>query len=133
MLGFFQEACAQDSGSAHGRIRLRMIEAYVAAERVMRAHGRFLTPAQATELSGHMTTALTLNNVMATRCEGQYLYKLLPKHHAAQHLCSGTTNPRATQCYQDEDFVGRCKKNTRRRTVQRRRTQGYSDTSCWSG
>jgi hypothetical protein len=115
MLPFFREACQQDCGHEHGQLRFDMIHAYCEAERVMRACGRFLNPEQARELSAHMTTALTLNNVLATRCVDQFLYKLIPKHHAAQHLCCrldlsrGATNPRATQCYQDEDFVGRCK------------------------
>ena len=113
MVYWVAEVCAQHADGDHGRLRATMFAKFVEADLVMRRAGRHLSPAERERLASSMEGALVCNNALAAEAAaaGKRLWKLLPKHHAATHMCyDSVANPRTVQCYADEDCVGRAKK-----------------------
>ena len=71
----------------------------------------FLTPAQHGALCTHLERALVSYDTLAANsiADGAYLYKVVPKFHAATQTYDNRLNPRYAHCYADEDMVGRMK------------------------
>ena len=112
MLYWLDIVCSRHTTTAHDATRASMVKSFVNADRTCRRAGRFLTPAQHSTLCTHIETALVNYNALASESlnEGSYLYKCIPKMHAATHVYDVRTNPRRTHCYADEDMVGKLKK-----------------------
>ncbi len=115
MMYWVSEVCDRvinDDGE-HGAMRAAVFLYLVKADGVCRSAGRFLTPMQREALRASTENALLAYNALADDAisEGRLLWKMLPKHHALQHIgADSAVNPRIAQCYSDEDMVGRCKR-----------------------
>jgi hypothetical protein len=111
MLPWVRKMCTRATSTAHGQMRLLMFDNFVAAEQICKTSGRYLSEPASAALAQHVELALQCNNWLASQTVDGFRWKLLPKHHALVHMVmdSAGTNPRATSCYLDEDFIGKCK------------------------
>lgn len=77
------DVCQPLRATTHDRLRARMLQAYLRAEAIMAAGGKWLTAAEQAALAAAAEEALELNNALAARslARGRHVYKLLPKHH----------------------------------------------------
>ena len=113
MTYWMAEVCSRplNVANAHGQLRAAMMESFVAFDKHCRRFGRHLAPDQHELLSSTLERALTAYNALAVEaaaCEpAKRLWKCIPKMHAATHYYDNAINPRAVQCYQDEDMVRR--------------------------
>lgn len=112
MVPWIHEVCSRKTATLHDRIRLRLFDEFLAAEEIMKKEGRYLSPAAAAALAEHVERGLLCYNWLAVQTADKFLWKIIPKHHALVHLAFDPhgMNPRATSCYLDEDFIGKCKK-----------------------
>jgi hypothetical protein len=104
------EVCTRFVDDKHGKVRALLFKSHVRVDVLLRRAGRVLDPAEREQLASAVEAALLCNNWLAQATLQARLWKLVPKHHAVQHLGDAVTNPRSTQCYADEDLVGRCKR-----------------------
>ena len=96
-----------------GCTRAVMWREFAAGDVVMRGAGKFLDRDQRAALINHFENALLAYNALAVESasNNEKLYLIIPKHHALVHIAIDFgLNPRRTQCYLDEDMVGRCKR-----------------------
>ena len=103
---------SKHTATTHDATRAAMVKSFVNADLVCRHSGRFLSRQQHDALCSHMEVALVSYNALASEslANGTFLYKDVPKMHAATHVYDVRANPRRTHCYPDEDMVGRLKR-----------------------
>ncbi len=91
--------------------RSRLLSELAALDAVYTRQPRFLSRAQALEAEAHCTRALRAL-VHLTKLQPHGPWRMAPKAHALWHIGAHTAmgNPRVTHCYQEEDFMGRCKR-----------------------
>ena len=111
MTYWLADVCSRHTTTSHDATGACMIASFVEADRTLRGAGRFLTTAQHHRFCDAMESALVCYNALAVEsyADGTFLWKCIPKHHAATHSYDSRTNPRWTHCYPDEDMVGRLK------------------------
>jgi hypothetical protein len=110
---WIKDICRTRAHGATGRMMAAMMTYFVEADKISRRADRIFTNDEHSRYARCMENALLLNNALAVSANGrrEKLFKLLPKHHALTHIAYDTlVNPRRTQCYQDEDMVGRGKR-----------------------
>ena len=132
---WLDHVCSKHVSNDHDRVRAVMVRSFVEADKVCRRAGRMLTAEQHETLCKHTDTALTCYNWLAAESHrnGTYLYKVVPKFHAATHVYDSRKNPRAVHCYPDEDMVGRLKRvyvSCHGKTAPHRALQRYAMMIC---
>ena len=87
------------------KIRAAMVKEWVNADKVCRRAGRFLSSAEHERLCTHTENYLLCFNALPDDSleRKTFLFKVIPKFHAASHVYDIRVNPRATHCYADED------------------------------
>ncbi len=111
-------------------LRATCLRGLVDMDAVYMGAGRFLTAHESAVAEGHAWAALeALAKLVELHPDGPWAFQ--PKAHALLHLArdSAMANPRASHCYQDEDFVGRMKKvytSCHGRTAPRGAIQRYA-------
>ena len=110
--------------------RATVLEELYKMDCVWRDAGRFLSQGQAEAAAKHCEKALeALAALCAAHPNGPW--HVVPKAHSLTHMAydNALCNPRASHCYQDEDFVGRMKRIYSRChgvTAPMRATQRYA-------
>ena len=119
--------------SAHGRIRLAMLEALCLYDVICSRNTRFVVAEDVELLKDAAETALICFNALAVESVGrdELLWQMKPKAHMLTHQAfdqAEWANPRVVHCYSDEDMLGRIKKMLHRchgATAGRRATHRY--------
>jgi hypothetical protein len=109
---WLEEVCARPEAatSDRGIMRAALWHTLCNADRVWRKAGKWPTVEESSAAKTAMLDALAA--YAALHDPVKKLYQRLPKGHAMMHIAMGDfgVNPRRTQCYKDEDQVGRCKR-----------------------
>ncbi len=129
MLPWVAKLCEEQRAASPRRADL-MTE-LLAMDRVWTQAPRFMSLAQVDAAALHCERAVTALAALVAEQPAEGPWHLIPKVHALTHLAydGAMGNPRASHCYQDEDFVGRAKRIYVRchgRTAPLRAAQRYA-------
>ena len=114
MIYWMTDVCGRFVGNRHDKLRAGMLHHFVRADIVCRRAGRQFTDEDWCCASKHFESAMKCYNALAAEAVTQNIknWKLVPKFHALVHIANDYNNtyPRRTQCYLDEDMVGKMKR-----------------------
>eukprot|EP00959_Pyramimonas_sp_CCMP1952_P470957 9497599-Pyramimonas_sp.AAC.1 len=99
----------------HGELRLALLHSAVTFENVYRDNERIIPAADLIRAQEATEDFLACLNALATEAviHDKWTWHITPKAHMVLHMAldfAPQANPRKTQCYSDEDMVGRMKR-----------------------